>query len=759
MGTIIVGISIFIDVISYQTMISRKAIYILVVLVLLSDFLFSQEVVKDTFINEPFKLAWAGGIDAVQYGSLDFNMDGIMDLLVFDRRGNRKMCFVNSGISNTIDYSYDPKYSDLLPEFSDWVIFTDYNMDGLNDIFTYSPGYAGIIVYKNVSDNVLKFERVVYPYLKTLFPGGYVNLFVTNADYPGIADVDNDGDLDILTFGVLGSFVDMHKNMSIEKYGIPDSLDFEHYTYCWGRFAENDESNQLFLDTCFGDGFKTQNKINERHTGSTMLLHDLDNNGLIDMLLGDVDYPQIYALYNNGSPENALITKVDTLFPAIDRVDLFSMPLAAYIDVNNDDIKDLLVSPFDPGIITSRNDITSWLYLNTGTDNNPEFELITKKFLQGEMIDVGSGAYPVVFDWDNDGLKDIFMGNFGYYQYSYYDNYFLNSVYYSQIAFFKNIGSADSPKFQLWNRDFANLSSLKDRGLIPAFIDIDKDGFTDLLVGNENGTLYYIRNNGNSSFEVVTDKYLDIDVGEFSAPTLFDLNNDGLLDLTIGEKSGNLNLWLNTDNGSSVDFEFMTDSLGKVNVTDYSLSWDGYSVPSFFKDENDNTMLIVGSEQGKLFHYSNIDNNLVGKFTLADDLNTVLDTSNVNYDRGLRTAAVITSFYSNNKLQMLAGNYSGGLELFNGTADVNSYIKFTESQGLIVFPNPANRHINIEIPTGIVAQQIEVYNSLGQIVYKHTNDAIETNIVLNITHLKNGLHILKIKTVKSSHSAIFVKTD
>jgi hypothetical protein len=39
---------------------------------------------------------------------------------------------------------------------------------------------------------------------------------VTNVDYPAIFDIDNDGDLDILTFWGLGSFMELHQNMSVE---------------------------------------------------------------------------------------------------------------------------------------------------------------------------------------------------------------------------------------------------------------------------------------------------------------------------------------------------------------------------------------------------------------------------------------------------------------------------------------------------------------------------------------------------------------
>jgi len=52
--------------------------------------------------------------------------------------------------------------------------------------------------------------------------------------YPAMADIDNDGDLDLLTFFGLGSYVEYHKNLSVEKYGTCDSLDFILTDKCWG---------------------------------------------------------------------------------------------------------------------------------------------------------------------------------------------------------------------------------------------------------------------------------------------------------------------------------------------------------------------------------------------------------------------------------------------------------------------------------------------------------------------------------------------
>ncbi len=488
----------------------------------------------------------------------------------------------------------------------------------------------------------------------------------------------------------------------MEKYGNADSLDYEKTEYCWGHFAESDESNMLFLDTCIGSR-QTDGFLKERHTGSTFLMLDIDNNGVKDLLLGDVDYPGLFLLFNDGTSENARIGSFDTLFPSYDTtVKIFSMPVAAYIDVNNDGVKDLLVSPFDPNPFVTQNRKSVWLYLNEGENDNPVFKLVNKSFLQDGMIDAGSGAYPLFVDWDGDGLTDILLGNYGFYVTSWYDNhFFLHSFYNSHLQFYKNTGTASNPQFQLYDNNLAHLDFEFLLGIYPAAADLDNDGDMDLLVGNSEGTIIFIENqNGNL---VIKDKnYNNIDVGEYSTPQLFDLDNDGLKDLIIGEKAGNLNYYHNEGSLSSPDFVFVTDSLGKVNVTDLTISYDGYSTPCFYRNRRGETVLAVGSEQGNIFYYTDIDNNLDGEFYLEDDgeLNMLLDTAGVNFDRGMRTAVSISDVNNDGKPEMVAGNFSGGLEFFNNSPDVLPYVENTHIEKRYSFkivPNPVKDMFFINI--------------------------------------------------------------
>ena len=657
--------------------------------------------------GESLKFPWTGGMNSCQFGEIDMNQDGIKDLFVFDRNGNRIMTFINNGTPNTVDYEYSPEYISCFPKLFDWAILIDYNMDGKNDIFTYSPGYASARVYKNISKvGELAFKLVVSPYLTSYQGGGYVNILITYVDYPAISDIDNDGDLDILTFWGLGSFVQMHKNLSMEKYGNADSLDYELSTYCWGRFAENDESNIIYLDTCFMKGNSFLNK-NERHTGSTFLAIDLDNDSDKDLILGDIDYPNIIELTNGGTPDEAFMIRQDTAFPNTHSLRIFSVPALNYFDVDNDGVSDLLASPFDPSLVTSENYKSSCFYKNTASNEMPVFSFQTKQFLQDEMIDLGAGAYPVFFDYNKDGLTDIFVGNFGYYDHSSYNYWmFLTSYYVSKIAYFENTGTIDNPQFTLLERDFCNFSDLELIASKPTFGDIDGDGSDDMIVGNKEGNLYFYKNqnapNQKCSFELSDSNFQNIDVGDFSSPQIIDLDNDLLNDLVIGEKGGNINYFKNTGTPTNSIFTLITDSLGKVNVTDYSISYDGYSVPYFFKDNDNKFKLIVGSEQGKIFYFTDIEGNLQNTFRQSDSLAFLVDTTQFEMYNGIRTGATIRDLDNDGYFELITGNYSGGLNFYSRKNKAVVNIGFGELQNnyienIKLFPNPADESFTIQI--------------------------------------------------------------
>jgi len=102
------------------------------------------------------------------------------------------------------------------------------------------------------------------------------------------------------------------------------------------------------------------------------------------------------------------------------------------------------------------------------------------------MIDIGTAAYPMLFDYNKDGKPDLFIGSDGYYQ----NNHILRS----RISYYQNTSTPGNPSFTLQTDDFLSLNALNFQGAAPATGDIDNDGIADLVIGRTNGTLSYFKN-------------------------------------------------------------------------------------------------------------------------------------------------------------------------------------------------------------------------------------------------------------------------
>ena len=707
-------------------------------------FLFSLCLSGQEIVSGSMKFAWAGGLNAPQFNAIDLNLDGIKDLLIFDRHGNRKLTFINHGKTEAIDYTYNPAFACKLPDLHDWVILADYNCDGKEDIFTYSNG--GVRVFKNVSDTALQFSLVT-DLLESFYYTGYVGILLTPVDYPAIADIDGDGDLDLLSFFGLGSYVEYHKNLSMEKFGNCDSLDYRLTDHCWGKFKESEGGNHITLNA----NCPYEDKIQipgVRHTGSTMLALDLNSDGLKDLLLGDVDFPNLIALINGGTADSAFIVSQDSVFPSNNQsVRLFSFPAANLLDLDNDGLKDLVVTPFDPSLFISENYKSVWFYKNNGTNEHPVFEFQTDRFFQDDMLDFGSNAYPVLYDLNRDGLQDLLVGSYGYYDTSFYKNGVLHSEYVSRLAYYQNTGSASEPFFQLISDDLAGLSGLMLQAFFPAPGDMNGDNKPDLLLGQPDGSLVFFPNTGTASniplFGPPQWNYQQIDVGEYSTPQLFDLDKDGLTDLEIGERNGNLNYYRNTGSASIPVFTLITDSLGKVNVTNYDVSYDGFSTPFFFRDEDLNTLLLVGCEEGKIHFFKGIDQNLEGKFSETDALFTLIGIPPNSFRDGWRSAATMAHLSDAGNFDLITGNFSGGLGYFSWKLHPGiSERTRTDSIRLQVYPNPADEFIHIE--TGRGSCSIQFINFSGQLVLEKL---LSVPAIISTKNLPQGLYLIRLGNI------------
>lgn len=700
-------------------------------------------------------MPWAGGLTYPMFSEFDFNLDGIMDLYCHDRVNNRIVPFINSGTPNQVSYTYDPQYVKFFPQPRLWSFTYDFDCDGKKDFFTLNDMYNGIKVYRNISTTPGTLQFTLFtPTLMSQFPLTYTNIFASYGLVPALSDIDNDGDVDILNWNnASGGMVEYNKNKSVENGFGCDSLQFEWVTSCWGNFLLMTNANKAQLNITCRVGFTPAEEqpfnLDEalkrydydpseaaRHddTMSSMCIIDIEGDGDKDLLMGGLGDRNSLLLTNGGTQNAANMVSQDTLFPQYDNpAQVVSFTTHAYTDVDNDGKKDLIISP------TYDEDFSGiWLYKNTTSTAAPVFDYQINNFLQRDMIETGTGAYPAFFDYDADGLTDVIIGNYTYYQ--------PGNVFKSGLSLYRNVGTATSPSFQLITRDYAGLFSYSfatgyGSDVHPAFGDIDGDGDIDMIVGDFNGKLQYFTNTagaGNpASFTFAVPNYYNIDIGANAAPQLVDLNHDGMLDLVIGRKNGFISYYENT--GTTVNPIFSSvptvDSLGHVDVSYLS---NGYSSPFVFDDSGSYKML-VGNELGFVFLYGNIDNNLNGTFTLLDTILSRTEGNRVNVGMGDINGDSIPD--------LLVGNYAGGVALFyrDNPLATNFPNPATAKPSFEVFPNPATGTATVQF-SGInpdVKTQLNIYNATGEKVLTFAYKA--PSQTLDISSLSAGVYILRLE--------------
>ncbi len=187
-------------------------------------------------------------------------------------------------------------------------------------------------------------------------------------------------------------------------------------------------------------------------------------------------------------------------------------PLIA--DFDNDGDQDILITYVDDD---------HRLYANAG---NGRFQDVSAASNLGGRGLVGGPA--VAFDYDRDGLLDVYIGYFGDYPRGALPTLSRRNFNGQANKLFRNLGGL---RFE----DVTKGSGVDNTGWTQAasHTDLDGDGWQDLIVGNDFGINAYLRNLGNGRFEDVSAK-LGVDKPSFTMNVgLADLNADGHPDVYI----------------------------------------------------------------------------------------------------------------------------------------------------------------------------------------------------------------------------------
>ncbi|MAE62100.1 MAG: hypothetical protein CMJ49_12170 [Planctomycetaceae bacterium] len=247
-------------------------------------------------------------------------------------------------------------------------------------------------------------------------------------------------------------------------------------------------------------------------SGGGIAAEDIDGDGDMDLLM--LGGKGLALMLNDGSGNftDATTESGLDLTNDLDTTSEARQPIIA--DFDNDGIQDVLITCVGED---------HRLFRGVG---EARFEDATSSAGLGGNGLIGGPA--TVFDFDNDGLLDVYIGYFGHYLQGAIPTLDRNNTNALPNRLFRNEGN-------LQFKDVTAGSGADDPGWTQALahVDFDRDGLQDLIVANDFGRNAFLRNLGGGKFENLSPRfgihaaYHSMNVGTT------DLNRDGFPDVYI----------------------------------------------------------------------------------------------------------------------------------------------------------------------------------------------------------------------------------
>ncbi len=123
----------------------------------------------------------------------------------------------------------------------------------------------------------------------------------------------------------------------------------------------------------------------------------------------------------------------------------------------------------------------------------------------------------------------------------------------------------------------------------------------------------------------------------------------------------------------------------------------------------------------------------------------------------MRSAAAIADLNSDGWLDLITGNYSGGLNYYEGVE--KPYVFGVEERefnagDVKIYPNPAGNQIHITISSpGNAPFDYTVYSITGIVVKKGNIDGRES--MIDISNLKPGIYFLGVSATENNKGVVY----
>lgn len=430
--------------------------------------------------------------------------------------------------------------------------------------------------------------------------------------------------------------------------------------------AANDDffqeiGQEIGLDFVHSIGADNMKNIVETVGGGAAFL-DYDQDGFIDIYMSSGTWIEGFSKSEKPEklPQNRLYrNRKDGTFEDVTKKagvggPWYSMGITVG-DFNNDGYPDIYISNYGPNT----------LYKNNG---NGTFTDVTKRTMVGGKKECSTGA--VWLDFDNDGLLDLYVGNYlnfdPEYKYYYTPDGFPGPLAYDSQTDILYHNKGDGTFEDVTKK--MGIVDIDGRAMGVGAADYDDDGFVDIYVANDHTVNYLWHNNQGKGF---TDRGTMSGTGFSQAGEatvsmsvdFADYNGDGLLDIFISDDNY-CSLYENLGNGLFSDKSYYS---GISVASGQFVGWSS----SFFDYDNDGDPDIFKAN-GELKHlygqedqlFENIEN---GKF------------KDVSVDRG----------------QYFKEEYVGRgacLGDYDNDGDLDIYIVNLDSQGMFLRNNKGNQN-------------------------------------------------------------------
>ena len=509
--------------------------------------------------------------------------------------------------------------------------------------------------------------------------------------------------------------------------------------------SENGVDLYFFKNTNGVFNLVTFNGISNTSKAKQVIWVDYDNDGDKDFFVTAIEGKN--AFYSNDGEMN--FTDISSTI-GIFQTDLFTYG-ASFGDIDNDGDLDLFISnrsPEDHNYLY-RND--SGIYVDiTGTSGIS---------LEGQL-----SFCSIFFDYDKDGLQDIYVSN------DKEEN--INRLYknlgdgvFQDVSESSNAGvdvSAMSTTLGDFNNDgwfdiyitntpFSQVSSIQGNVLLKnngdgtftnvatetgtsfdsvgwgsVFLDADNDGLLDIYVSsseNGNGSLIssaFYHQQDDETFTIPQDIGFNTDLRESYTNAIGDINNDGKPEIVVGNDTDNNFLWqnntLNENNWLKVKLEGVVSN----------------------KDGIGNTIEINVDGQSQ-YRYTLAGEGYLSQNSFYEFFGTGLSNL-IDYVKVTWTSTGATETFNN-----IEANQSITIKEGIGILNDNDYIV---EDLLSIYPNPSDDGVFKLSTKNNVSNTLKVYDLSGRLIFNVKN--LKDNDEFSLNHCKKGIYVANLSSGKKS---------